>query len=264
MKAPIVEVRDLCARYGYNGSAGADVLHNVSFSVLEGEMLMVLGPNGSGKSTLLHAIVGELDGTVEGDIQVLGRSVLREPWHQRARTIAMVHQDPTRGTAAHLTLREHCNLTTGTRGRLPVAWEQVAIRLDSLGTTLQPRQLAGELSGGQRQVFTLLLAVLSAPKILLLDEPTSALDSRHAELAMQVISEFSGPQTATIMVTHDLFEARQTGNRLLILKANGEVLSFFEERAKIGLDERTLREILAEASISVWTKRSVRKALEAQ
>jgi putative ABC transport system ATP-binding protein len=216
---------------------------------------MVLGPNGSGKSTLLHAIVGELDGTVEGDIQVLGRSVLREPWHQRARTIAMVHQDPTRGTAAHLTLREHCGLTMRTSGRSPVAWEQVAMSLSSLGATLQPRQLAGELSGGQRQVFTLVLAVLSAPKILLLDEPTSALDSRHTELAMQVISEFSGQHTATIMVTHDLIEAQKAGNRLLILKANGEVFSLFEEKAKGELDERALREILAEASISAWTKR---------
>jgi len=231
------------------------VLRSVSFSVMEGEVLVVLGPNGSGKSTLLHALVGELDGTVSGEIEVLGQSALHQPWHQRARNIAMVHQDPSRGTAAHLTLREHCDLTTTTPGRSSVTWEQVALSFKSLGTSLHPRQPAGELSGGQRQLFTLLLAVLSAPKILLLDEPTAALDTRHAELALRVVEEFSRPETATIMVTHDLSEAKRIGNRLLILNASGEVHAFYEETAKMALDEWELRRILANASVSAWTQR---------
>ncbi len=255
MTTPAIQVSDLCVRYGRNGSAGTDVLHNVSFSVLGGETLVVLGPNGSGKSTLLHSITGELDGAVRGEVCVLGRSVLGEPRHRRARMIAMVYQDPSRGTAAHLTLREHCELTGAMAGRCRVTWEQVASRLDSLGTTLNSRKLAGELSGGQRQLFTLLVAVLSAPRILLLDEPTSALDARHAALLLGVIREFSGPQTATIMVTHDLTEARQIGDRLLVLNARGEIHAIVEAKEKATLDDRALQSLLTEASASAWTRR---------
>lgn len=256
MTAPVVQVSDLTVRYDRNGSAGADVLREVTFAVSEGDTLVILGPNGSGKSTLLHAIAGALDGAVRGDIQVLGRSVLGEPRHRRASAIAMVHQDPGRGTAAHLTLREHCELTTATAGRRRVTWEQVALRLHSLGTTLDARQLAGELSGGQRQLFTLLLAVLSAPRILLLDEPTSALDARHAALVLDVVREFSGAQTATIMVTHDLSEARQIGHRLLVLNARGEVQALLDRTAKAAVDEARLRDLLTEASATAWTRRS--------
>src|ERR1035437_1995153 len=114
MTTPILRITDLCVSYNGNGAFGAGVILNVSFSLLGGQTLVILGPNGCGKSTLLHTIVGELEGTVSGDIQVLGRSVLNEQWYRRARAVAMVHQDPSRGTAAHLTLREHCELTTPT------------------------------------------------------------------------------------------------------------------------------------------------------
>ncbi len=255
MTAPVIQVRDLRVRYSRNGSADTDVLRNVSFCVSEGETLVVLGPNGSGKSTLLHAITGELDGLVSGEIHLIGRTALSEPRHRRARAVAMVYQDPSRGTAAHLTLREHCDLTVAMAGRGRVTWERVASRLESLGTSLNPRDLAGELSGGQRQLFTLLLAVLSAPRILLLDEPTSALDARHAALVLDVIREFSGPRTATIMVTHDLMEASQIGQALLVLNARGEVQTLLEEEAKASLNEAALRSLLAEASASAWTRR---------
>lgn len=256
MKTPVVQVSGLTVRYDRNGSTGTDAVRNITFGVSEGDTLVILGPNGSGKSTLLHAIAGAIDAAVRGDIQVLGRSVRGEPTHRRARAIAMVHQDPGRGTAAHLTLREHCELTAATVGRRRVTWNQVASRLQSLGTALDARQLAGELSGGQRQLFTVLLAVLSAPRILLLDEPTSALDARHAALVLDVVREFSGAETATIMVTHDLSEARQIGDRLLVLGARGEVQALLERTAKDGLDEGGLRDLLTEASATAWTSRS--------
>lgn len=251
----IVRVTDLSVRYNANGTAGAEVLRRVSFAVSEGETLLVLGPNGSGKSTLLHAIAGALDGVVRGDVQVLGRTVLGEPRHRRARAIAMVHQDPSRGSAAHLTLREHCELTAAMAGRRRVTWDQVGSRLESLGSAMDSGQLAGELSGGQRQLFTVLLAVLSAPRVLLLDEPTAALDGRHAALVLDAIRESSGEDTATIMVTHDLSEARQIGDRLLVLNARGEVQVISEPAAKAALDEAGLRDLLTQASATTWTQR---------
>jgi len=249
-------------RYDRNGSAQTVAVKNVTFDVSEGDTLIILGPNGSGKSTLVQAIAGATDATVSGEIQVLGRSVRDEARHRRARMMAMVHQDPGRGTAAHLTLREHCDLTAATTGRRRVSWDQVASRLQALGTTLNAGHLAGELSGGQRQLFTVLLAVLSAPRILLLDEPTSALDGRHAALVLDVVREFSGPETATIMVTHDLAEACEMGNGLLVLNAKGEVQTLLDRAAKAVLDEHSLRDLLTAASATAWTRRPANSRLK--
>jgi len=252
----LLKVIDLVAGYRRPGAADRNVLRRVTFSVEGGQTLVVLGPNGSGKSTLLHAIAGSLDGTVAGDVEVLGRSILSEPRHRRAGRVAMVHQDPARGTAAHLTLREHCDLTKATEGRRRVTWQQVQDRLDSLGTALEPWRLAGELSGGQRQLFTLLLAVLSEPTLLLLDEPTSALDARHAAIVLDVLRHFSGPNTASILVTHDLAEASSVGDRLLVLNARGEVQSLFDGSAKANLDPAALRGVLTEAAAAAWAPRA--------
>lgn len=251
----VLKVIDLVAGYRRPGAIDRDVLRGVTFSINGGHTLVILGPNGSGKSTLLHAIAGSLEGTVAGNVEVLGQHVLSEPRHRRAGWMAMVHQDPARGTAAHLTLREHCELTKAMPGRKQVTWQQVHDRLGALGTTLEPWRLAGELSGGQRQLFTLLLAVLSEPTLLLLDEPTSALDARHAAMVLDVLRRFSGPKTASILVTHDLAEASSIGDRLLVLNARGEVQILFDEGAKARLDPAALHSVLTEAAAVAWVPR---------
>lgn len=251
---PLVQVSGLTVRYERNGSAAIEALRGVTFSLRERDTLVVLGPNGSGKSTLLHAIAGGLSAQISGGITISGRSILEQSPHQRAHRIAMVYQDPARGSAAHLTLKEHCDLTTSFGGRERVTWAQVQSRLESLGTSLDPKQPAGELSGGQKQLFTLLLAVLSSPKILLLDEPTSALDARHTALLLGAIEEFArSPVAATILVTHDLVEARRLGNRLMVLTARGEVHRVVDTAEKVGLDERGLMDLLTQATSAAWT-----------
>lgn len=221
----------------------------MTISLSEGDALVIVGPNGSGKSTLLHAIAGSVEADLSGEIRLFGRRVDRELQHRRAQALALVHQDPSRGTAAHLSLREHCELTTARTGRRAVDWSQVAERLDALGSTLDSRAPAGELSGGQRQLFALLLAVLSRPKLLLLDEPTSALDARHAALVLQIMQDFSKRQdAATVLVTHDPAEACRFGSRLLVMDARGQVFASFDAEHKLLLDERKVVDILGRAS----------------
>lgn len=251
---PVLEVTDLSVRY--DGAGRGEALRGITVHIDVGDLLVVVGPNGSGKSTLLHAIAGSLEGRVTGDVRLGGRSVVREPQHQRARDVALVHQDPARGTAAHLTLREHCELTTRGGGREAVTWTQVESRLASLGTVLDPAKPAGELSGGQRQLFALLLAVLSSPRALLLDEPTSALDTRHQALVLDVIEEFARrPEAAMVLVTHDPREAMRLGNRLLVLTARGEALGSLDSARKAALDEEGLAEMLGRAALAAWKER---------
>jgi len=248
----VLVVEDLAVRYT-GVTPARHVLQGVSLALGPGDCLCVLGPNGSGKSTLLHAIGGTIDAQCDGRVTVGGSLVTGKPQHIRARQIALVHQDPARGTAAHLTLREHCQLTTSIGARAEVAWATVADRLGTLGTRLDPDRLAGELSGGQRQLLTVLLATLSAPGLLLLDEPTSALDTRHQELVLGVVAEFiAAGKGATILVTHDPREALRLGNQLLVLGARGQVHARLSPPQNAALDIAALREILAGATAGAW------------
>lgn len=253
MAQPRLAVSDLSVHY----DRGTPVLRGLTLSLAPGDALVVVGPNGSGKSTLLHAIVGGLVAQIAGDIALNGQSLARMARHRRAREMAMVHQDPARGTAAHLSLREHCALTTGVGGRMPVTWDQLDARLEALGTHLEPRRPAGELSGGQRQLFTVLLAILSAPSVLLLDEPTSALDAHHQALVLELIEAYvADPVHATIFVTHDLTEARRIGNRLLVLSARGEILQLLGTAEKKELAEPALVDLLTKAASATWSSTS--------
>lgn len=242
----------LFVRYTRNATP-LEVLHGLNLALAPGECLAVLGPNGSGKSTLLHAINGTLDGACEGRITVAGALLAGKPQHVRARHVALVHQDPARGTAAHLTLREHCRLTAALGVRSRVTWRAVADRLGTLGAQLDPGRLAGELSGGQRQLLTVLLASLSTPSLLLLDEPTSALDGRHQELVLGVVADFiAARRGATILVTHDPQEALRLATRILVLSAKGQVHALVDEAAKAALDLAGLREILNDSANAAW------------
>ena len=250
----LLAVANLAVRYVGDGSADIIALRGVSFSLDAGETLVVVGPNGSGKSTLLHAIAGSLRAHVSGSVELAGDPLLTRPAYRRARSLAMVHQDPMRGTAARLTLGEHCALTAARDDRRPVSWAMVADRLKTAGTALDPDRPAAELSGGQRQLFALMLAVLAGPRLLLLDEPTAALDARHGALVRHVIGEFSDrADAAAVLVTHDLEEALGLGNRLLVLSARGEPHVLLDRDAKSSLDETALRELLTRATSAAWT-----------
>lgn len=253
---PLLRISDLTVRYN-RAIPPREVLRGVSVSLDAGDCLVVVGPNGSGKSTMLHAIAGSLEGHASGAMALRGRSLGVEPQHRRARQIALVYQDPSRGTAAHLSLREHCRLTTAVAGRQPVAWIEMSKRLEALGTQLEGDRLAGELSGGQRQLFTVLLAILSSPSLLLLDEPTSALDAHHQALVLDAVEgHVAQGRHATIFVTHDVSEALRLGNRLLVLSARGDVQAALGPGEKARLDAPSLRALLAQATSVAWSGRA--------
>ena len=247
----LLDIRRLTVRYRPLEESRRPAVQALSLSIYAGDALVVMGPNGSGKSTLLHTLMGSADAELDGEILLMDTALDRQPPHVRARHIALVHQDPTRGTAAHLTLREHCSLTTAASGRRAVRWDDLNERLERIGTKLDGNRPAGQLSGGQRQLFTVLVAVMSQPAILLLDEPTSALDTWHAAKVIEAVQDFSTDSRAvTIMVTHDPSEARRFGNRLLVMSAHGSALVQMGQEQKGQVAENDIAELLARASLT--------------
>ena len=218
------------ARLTFNrGTADQRVaLDGVDLEVPEGQFIVVIGSNGAGKSTLLNAVGGQLM-LDAGSVHIDGRDLTREPEHRRAALIARVVQDPMRGTLPSMTIEENLALADmRSRGRgLSAALnaarrERFRATLAGFGLGLESRLATrvGSLSGGQRQVLALAMAVLDPPRVLLLDEHTAALDPRTAELVMQAtLRAVQAGRLTTLMITHNMQHAIAFGDRLVMMDA---------------------------------------------
>lgn len=201
-------------------------LNGLSLHLDEGDFVTVIGGNGAGKSTLLNAVAGVWP-VDSGTIMIDGADITRLPEHKRAKYIGRVFQDPMIGTAATMQIEENLALAARRgqrRGLRPgitkEEQERYKEQLKMLGLGLENRLTSkvGLLSGGQRQALTLLMASLKKPKLLLLDEHTAALDPKTAakvlELSAKIVAE---NKLTTLMITHNMKDAIQYGNRLIMM-----------------------------------------------
>lgn len=218
-----------------------DAINGVELSVAEKEFLVIVGSNGSGKTTLLNLIAGSiLPGS--GSIHIDGNDVTRLPDYKRSEWIARVFQNPLSGTAPDLSILDNFRLAairTKPKG-LSIGINEsfkktVKEKIAMLGMGLEKKieQPMGSLSGGQRQALTLLMSVMDSCKVLLLDEPTAALDPRSAEVVMQTADDLTQKfNLTTILITHNLKEAFNYGNRIIQM-AEGKIIK------DLGLEQKT-------------------------
>ena len=201
-------------------------LCGLDLSLAKGDFVTVIGGNGAGKSTMLNAISGVFP-VDAGSITIDGVEVARLPEYKRAAYLGRVFQDPMTGTAASMGIEENLALAMRRGKRRGLRWgitsqerEQFRTELATLGLGLEDRMNAkvGLLSGGQRQALTLLMATLKKPKLLLLDEHTAALDPKTAakvlEISAKIVAEHG---LTTLMITHNMRDAIQYGNRLIMM-----------------------------------------------
>ena len=239
-------------------------LRDINLQLTKGDFVTIIGSNGAGKSTLLNVIAGSLP-VDQGLVVIDGRNLTRVPEHRRASQIARVFQDPSAGTAPHLSIEQNLAvafnrgkpLTLG-RGLTHALREEFRAQLATLeqGLENRMRHRVGLLSGGQRQALSLLMAAFTQPKLLLLDEHTAALDPERAELVLRLTSQMVAEQNLTaLMVTHNMDHALRLGNRLVMMhegqiihtldpveKASaqiGDLLNWFAQD-KAELSDRTL------------------------
>ncbi|MDR1542250.1 MAG: ATP-binding cassette domain-containing protein [Clostridiales bacterium] len=216
-------------------------LDNVSANFSKGDFITVIGSNGAGKSTLLNAVSGarELD---SGSVWLDGQDITQKREHYRARVIGRLFQDPMKGTAPNMTIEENLALAYGRGQRRGMSASikkadrlVFAEALSKLGLGLEERMKSkvGLLSGGQRQALALLMATIVPPKLLLLDEHTAALDPKTSLQVMDITNAIVGEHSVTtLMVTHNVKDALQTGNKTLLM-SNGRIMMILEgERRK--------------------------------
>lgn len=207
-------------------------LDHINLTINDGDFITVIGGNGAGKSTMLNAIAGVWP-VDEGSIFIDGYDVTGLPDFKRAKWIGRVFQDPMTGTAADMQIQENLALASKRGKHRTLSWnvtkqekEFYKEQLKSLNLGLEDRmsQKVGLLSGGQRQALTLLMASLVKPKLLLLDEHTAALDPQTAKNVLQLTKQIVETNNLTaLMVTHNMKDAIETGNRLIMM-FNGKII----------------------------------------
>ena len=207
------------------------VLNNFNLKIDDGDFITILGSNGTGKSTLFNCIAGseQID---DGQIILDGKDISKVKEYKRAKYIGRVFQDPLQGTCPNLTILENLSLAymhSFNKSYLKPLnkndYSFIKEKCKQLDMGLEDRLNTpiGLLSGGQRQAITLLTATLNKPKILLLDEHTAALDPKSSEKIMNITKEIvSKNNITTLMITHNVNLAFNTGDKTLVLK-NGEV-----------------------------------------
>lgn len=208
-------------------------LNDLNLTLEDGDFVTVIGGNGAGKSTMLNAVAGVWPVDM-GKIIIDGKDITRLPEHKRAAYIGRVFQDPMMGTAATMQIDENLALAArrgaGRTLRIGITKKENAEYhelLKTLGLGLEDRMTSkvGLLSGGQRQAVTLLMATLKKPKLLLLDEHTAALDPGTAEKVLRLTREVVAEhRITTLMVTHNMHQALELGNRTLMMDAGNIIL----------------------------------------
>jgi putative tryptophan/tyrosine transport system ATP-binding protein len=226
-------------------------LSNINLQLKQGDFVTVIGSNGAGKSTLMNMVSGVLVPD-DGEVYINGRNVAGLPEHKRSRYIGRVFQDPMAGTAPSMTIEENLamaysrnkrrTLSAGVNKKKRDFFRDV---LGSLNLGLETRLTAkvGLLSGGERQALSLLMATFTEPDILLLDEHTAALDPSRAELITNLTKKIVEEHgLTTMMVTHNMQQAIDLGNRLVMMD-KGQIILEVDSKEKRGLTvERLLSE----------------------
>ncbi len=219
---PVISIRGLYKSFGE-----MDILKNIDLDVFKGENVVVLGRSGAGKSVLIKILVGLLLPD-KGIVNVFGQQVdkllpkeldkLRLRIGFSFQNSALYDSMDIRQNLAFPLIMNHKNLT---KGEVNKKVEEV---LDAVGLKEKIDRMPSDLSGGQRKRIGIARTLILNPEIMLYDEPTSGLDPITSEeinnLIKQVQKQYN---TSSIIITHDLTCAKETGDRIAML-LNGKFL----------------------------------------
>ncbi|WOG29646.1 amino acid ABC transporter ATP-binding protein [Endozoicomonas sp. 8E] len=202
---------------------GVHALKNVSQTIREGEVVVVVGPSGSGKSTFLRTL-NQLETINAGEIVVDGISLTTPGDVNKLREeVGMVFQ--SFNLFPHLSVLDNiCLAPMKVRGISRSDAEDRAVALlAKVGLSDKARSFPPQLSGGQQQRVAIARALAMQPKIMLFDEPTSALDPEMVGEVLEVMKQLARSGMTMVVVTHEMGFAREVADRVLFMES-GELL----------------------------------------
>jgi tungstate transport system ATP-binding protein len=206
----VYELRGLAKEY-----EGQSVLQVERLGINRGEILAVVGPSGAGKSTLLR-LLNFLEPPTSGSVHFLGAefSSTKPMPLELARRVTTVFQRPI---LLNRTVWDNVKFGLHLRGQRRVA-QRIETALEQVGLRSMAKRRARTLSGGEAQRVALARAMVLQPEVLLLDEPTANLDPYNVGLIEDIVRTLNrGQGTTTVLVTHNVFQARRMAHQVALL-----------------------------------------------
>jgi branched-chain amino acid transport system ATP-binding protein len=205
---------ELAGLHSYYGEA--HVVCGASLTVAKGEVVALLGRNGMGKTTLIRSIMGLTPPLVRaGDVRWRGETLVGlRPHDIAARRIAIVPQG--RRLFPSLTVAEHLTMLKSVRAR--GGW--TAARIYALFPRLAERRkhLAGQLSGGERQMLAVARALMIDPELILMDEPSEGLAPVMVQHLEDIVRELKAVGLSVLLVEQNLYSALAVADRIYVLE----------------------------------------------
>jgi len=210
MTAPLLDVRDLCVSYGR-----AQVVHDVSIAVTQGALVTVIGSNGAGKTTLLNAIMGLLK--ARGRIGFRDAEIGAVPLESRVQSgLCLVPE--RRELFADMPVED--NLLLGgfrrSRAERKQTIDEIYTRLPRLKERRQ--QLAGTLSGGERQMLAMGRALMARPVLLMLDEPSLGLAPRIVRDVFHILTDLRKSGVSILLVEQNARAALEVADYAYVME----------------------------------------------
>lgn len=201
----MIKIRNLCKSFQRPGESLLKVLHEVDFSVDEGEFIAIVGPSGSGKTTLMN-ILGLLDRPDSGEYELQGKPVATLSPEERARVrneaIGFVFQQFHLLPRTTATENVELPLLYSARGDADIQ-KRAREALCRVGLEERLTHYPSELSGGQQQRVAIARAMVNDPAVVLADEPTGNLDQKSGRQIMELFRELNRNGSTILLITHD-------------------------------------------------------------
>ncbi|NNU42536.1 ABC transporter ATP-binding protein [Ramlibacter montanisoli] len=237
---PLLQVKDLHAGYGR-----AEVLTGLSFQLDRGKVVTVIGPNGAGKSTTLNALMGLLP--ARGSIVFDGQDIADTTLEERVMLgLALVPE--RRELFGTMPVEDNLVLGGYRPMKLRIAnWRSQLERVYEMFPRLKERraQLAGTLSGGERQMLAIARALMSRPKLLMLDEPSLGLAPLVVREVFQIIERLRAQDVSILLVEQNARAALQVADYGYVLET-GEI-SMHGPASQLAGDPRVIETYLGAA-----------------
>ncbi|NSW53604.1 MAG: ABC transporter ATP-binding protein [Anaerolineae bacterium] len=219
----------------------------VSFQVGNGRVMVLLGPNGAGKTTTIRMLTSILVPS-SGSARIAGHDVVQHPERVRAAVGVLTEHH---GLYKRMNADEYLDFFGELYGLRPTEYRQRRDQLlEQFGLAPVRRQRLGEYSKGMRQKLALSRALIHEPSVLLLDEPTSAMDPASARMVRDAIHSLRSRNRAIILCTHNLAEAEELADQIVILRRGRIIFNETTEGLKRKLVGVPEYRILFEESVS--------------
>ncbi len=221
-----------------------EVLKNISFYVESGKVTAIVGPNGSGKTTIIKSILGLVKPN-HGDILINNKSILGE--HLYRKEIGYMPQSAS--FPDNLTVREVIKMVCDLRN---VDIEPDPKLIDALNLSPEMNKQIKNLSGGNKQKVSAVIALMFNPSVIILDEPTAGLDPAASNNLKEFIAEEKKKNKAIILTSHIMSEIEELADHIIFLidgkiKFNGSILSLLTYKGESKL-EKAIANLMSEKS----------------